>query len=44
MAGGERGVQRATDLLRQEIVRTMALLGVDSVSDLTRERALLRER
>ena len=44
MAGGERGVQRATDLLRQEIVRTMALLGVDSVSDLTRERAVLRER
>ena len=44
MAGGERGVQRATDLLRQEIVRTMALLGVDSVSHLTRERALLRER
>ena len=28
MAGGERGVQRAADLLQAEIVRTMALLGV----------------
>jgi L-lactate dehydrogenase (cytochrome) len=44
MAGGERGVQRAADLLRQEIVRTMQLLGVGKISDLTRERAFLRER
>jgi L-lactate dehydrogenase (cytochrome) len=44
MAGGERGVQRAADLLRQEMVRTMALLGVRRISDLTPERAFLRER
>jgi L-lactate dehydrogenase (cytochrome) len=43
MAGGERGVQRAVDILRTEIVRTMALLGVCAVSDLTPERARLRE-
>jgi L-lactate dehydrogenase (cytochrome) len=44
MAGGEPGVQRAADLLRREIVRTMALLGVTEIAGLTRERALLRER
>jgi L-lactate dehydrogenase (cytochrome) len=42
MAGGERGVQRAADILRAEIVRTMALLGVSAVGDLTRERVRLR--
>ena len=42
MAGGERGVQRAHDLLRAEIVRTMALLGVSAVDDLTRDRVRLR--
>jgi L-lactate dehydrogenase (cytochrome) len=44
MAGGEPGVQRAADLLRREIVRTMALLGVTEIAGLTRERARLRER
>jgi L-lactate dehydrogenase (cytochrome) len=44
MAGGERGVQRAADLLRQEIERTMALLGVRTISELTRDRVLLREQ
>lgn len=44
MAGGEPGVQRAADLLRQEIVRTMQLLGVTEIAGLTRERARLRER
>jgi L-lactate dehydrogenase (cytochrome) len=44
MAGGERGVQRAADLLRQEIERTMALLGVRTITELTRDRVLLRER
>lgn len=34
MAGGERGVERAVDILSGEIVRTMKLLGVNSVSDL----------
>jgi L-lactate dehydrogenase (cytochrome) len=42
MAGGERGVQRAGEILRTEIVRTMALLGACSVGDLTPERVRLR--
>jgi L-lactate dehydrogenase (cytochrome) len=42
MAGGEAGVQRALDILREEIVRTMALLGARAVSDLTPERVRLR--
>jgi L-lactate dehydrogenase (cytochrome) len=42
MAGGEAGVQRALDILRAEIVRTMALLGARSVSDLTPDRVRLR--
>jgi L-lactate dehydrogenase (cytochrome) len=44
MAGGERGVQRAYDLLRKDIVRTMALIGVSRVADLTPDRVVLRER
>jgi L-lactate dehydrogenase (cytochrome) len=42
MAGGERGVQRAADILAREITRTMQLLGVASVAELTPERARLR--
>jgi L-lactate dehydrogenase (cytochrome) len=42
MAGGEEGVQRVVDILRAEIVRTMQLLGVGSVADLTRDHAILR--
>jgi L-lactate dehydrogenase (cytochrome) len=42
MAGGERGVARAAEILRTELVRTMALLGACSVSDLTPERVRLR--
>jgi L-lactate dehydrogenase (cytochrome) len=34
MAGGERGVARAAQILTTEIRRTMALLGVDKVTDL----------
>lgn len=34
MAGGERGVERAADILEAEIRRTMALLGVRRVQDL----------
>ena len=34
MAGGERGVDRAGELLRREFVRTMQLLGVSSVAKL----------
>jgi L-lactate dehydrogenase (cytochrome) len=42
MAGGERGVQRVTDLLAGEIRRTMQLLGVPSVTGLTPDRVRLR--
>jgi L-lactate dehydrogenase (cytochrome) len=42
MAGGERGVQRAADILAAEIARTMQLLGVASVAELTPDRARLR--
>jgi len=34
MAGGERGVERAVDILEREILRTMALLGVSTVKEL----------
>lgn len=34
MAGGERGVTRAAEILTTEVRRTMALLGVSSVADL----------
>ncbi len=34
MAGGERGVQRAADILLDEMASTLALLGVSQVSDL----------
>ena len=42
MAGGERGVQRAADILREEVAGTMALLGVTRVSDLRRDHVRLR--
>lgn len=42
MAGGERGVQRAADILRQEVAGTMALLGVTRISDLGRDHVRLR--
>jgi L-lactate dehydrogenase (cytochrome) len=42
MAGGERGVQRAADLLAAEVARTMQLLGVPSVDELTPDRVRLR--
>jgi L-lactate dehydrogenase (cytochrome) len=42
MAGGERGVRRAVDILTSEIIRTMQLLGTDSVSGLERAHVRLR--
>jgi len=42
MAGGERGVQRAVDILSAEAVRTMQLLGAASVADLTPDVVRLR--
>ena len=35
MAGGERGVDRLNEILSSEIARTLRLLGVHSISDLT---------
>lgn len=43
MAGGERGVQRAADILNQEITSTLALLGVSRVEDLRRDHVRLRQ-
>jgi L-lactate dehydrogenase (cytochrome) len=42
MAGGERGVERAGELLSKELVRTMQLLGVRRVADLGPERVRIR--
>ena len=43
MAGGEQGVARAGELLTSELIRTMKLLGVRSVDELTTDRVRLRE-
>jgi L-lactate dehydrogenase (cytochrome) len=42
MAGGERGVAKAADILAKEIAGTLALLGVTRVVDLRPEHVLLR--
>ena len=42
MAGGERGVQRAADILAREVTRTLQLLGVTSIAELTPDRVRLR--
>jgi L-lactate dehydrogenase (cytochrome) len=42
MAGGERGVQRAADILARDVVRTLQLLGVRSVAELTPDRVRQR--
>lgn len=42
MAAGERGVQRAAEILSQEVSRTMQLLGVTSAAELTLDRVRLR--
>ena len=42
MAGGERGVQCAANILGQEIAGTLALLGVSRISDLRRDCVRLR--
>lgn len=42
MAGGERGVQRAADILKAEAAGTLALLGVPRVADLRRDHVRLR--
>ena len=42
MAGGERGVQRAAEILQQELTSTLALLGVSRAADLCRDHVRLR--
>ena len=42
MAGGERGVQRAVDILQGEAASTLALLGVTRPDDLSRDHVRLR--
>ncbi len=41
MAGGERGVQRAADILGAEIRRTLQLLGVRCVDELNSSHVTL---
>ena len=42
MAGGERGVDRVAEMLAKDIVRTMRLLGVSRIEDLTPAHVRLR--
>jgi L-lactate dehydrogenase (cytochrome) len=42
MAGGERGVERAADILVREVASTLALLGVTRVSELRPDHVRLR--
>ncbi|GLQ16149.1 alpha-hydroxy acid oxidase [Maritalea porphyrae] len=41
-AAGQQGVERALELMRAEIERGMILMGVDSISKLTRDKLLFR--
>jgi len=43
MAGGEPGVQRAFDILAADVRRTMQLLGVRQISELSRDFVRLRD-
>jgi L-lactate dehydrogenase (cytochrome) len=42
MAGGERGVDRALTILTDQVTRTMRLLGVHTLDELTPEHAVIR--
>lgn len=42
MAGGERGVERAITILAEEVTRTLQLLGVRDVAELSRSHVSLR--
>ncbi len=42
MAGGEQGVDRAAEILADEIRRTMQLMGLTSIDELTPDRVRLR--
>jgi L-lactate dehydrogenase (cytochrome) len=43
MAGGEAGVQRAAEILQRDVARTMQLLGVTRVNELTPASVRLRQ-
>jgi L-lactate dehydrogenase (cytochrome) len=43
MAGGERGVDRALSILRDDVVRTMQLLGIRSLGELDDSTVALRD-
>ena len=42
MAGGEAGVEKAVEILRRDLVNTMALTGVSSISEIRNTKARLR--
>jgi L-lactate dehydrogenase (cytochrome) len=42
MAGGERGVQKAVDILASEVSTTMALVGATTVAELTSDKVRFR--
>jgi L-lactate dehydrogenase (cytochrome) len=44
MAGGERGVDRAAEILSREVARTMRLLGAARISDLSPELVRLPQQ
>jgi L-lactate dehydrogenase (cytochrome) len=44
MAGGQAGVARALQILEKDMVRTMALLGVSRLSELTPDHVRLLPR
>ena len=44
MAGGEPGVTRMLNIIRAEMERTLALMGVDRMDDLERHHVRLRDR
>ena len=41
-AGGQAGVERSIDLLKQEVLRSMALLGASSISDISSRHIVKR--
>jgi L-lactate dehydrogenase (cytochrome) len=41
-AAGERGVQRALEMIRNELIMTMALVGVTRIEDISRDMVAWR--
>jgi isopentenyl diphosphate isomerase/L-lactate dehydrogenase-like FMN-dependent dehydrogenase len=44
MAGGERGVQRAVEILKRDFVNTMALTGARNIAEVQKFGARLRAK